>query len=41
MLCGESEYWLTKKQLEDVDAVYESIVDVVVRHNLNNNGVKC
>jgi hypothetical protein len=34
MLCGESEYWLTKKQLEDVDAVYESIVDVVVRHNM-------
>jgi hypothetical protein len=34
MLCGESEYWLTKKQLEDVDAVYEAIVDVVVRHNM-------
>jgi hypothetical protein len=34
MLCGESEYWLTKKELEDVDKVYEAIVDVVVRHNI-------
>ena len=41
ILCGESEYWLTKKELENVDTVYEAIVDVVVRHNLNNKGVKC
>jgi hypothetical protein len=34
MLCGVSEYWLNKKELEDVDSVYEAIVDVVVRHNL-------
>ena len=34
MLCGESEYWLTKKELEDVDKVYDAIVDVVVRHNI-------
>jgi hypothetical protein len=34
ILCGESEYWLTRKQLEDVDVVYEAIVDVVVRHNM-------
>ena len=34
MLCGESEYWLTKDKLKDVDSVYEAIVDVVVRHNL-------
>jgi hypothetical protein len=34
MLCGVSEYWLNKKELEDVDMVYEAIVDVVVRHNL-------
>jgi len=34
MLCGVSEYWLTKEELEDVDSVYEAIVDVVVRHNL-------
>jgi hypothetical protein len=25
---------LNKKELEDVDSVYEAIVDVVVRHNL-------
>jgi hypothetical protein len=34
MLCGVSEYWLNKKELENVDSVYEAIVDVVVRHNL-------
>ena len=34
MLCGVSEYWLNKKELEDVDSVYQAIVDVVVRHNL-------
>jgi hypothetical protein len=34
MLCGVSEYWLNKKELENVDTVYEAIVDVVVRHNL-------
>ena len=34
MLCGVSEFWLNKKELEDVDSVYEAIVDVVVRHNL-------
>jgi len=34
MLCGVSEYWLNKKELEDVDSVYEAIVDVVVRYNL-------
>jgi hypothetical protein len=34
MLCGVSEYWLNKKELEDVDKVYEAIVDVVVRHNI-------
>jgi hypothetical protein len=34
MLCGVSEYWLNKKELEDVNSVYEAIVDVVVRHNL-------
>ena len=34
MLCGVSEYWLNKKELEDVDSVYAAIVDVVVRHNL-------
>jgi len=34
MLCGVSEYWLTKKELENVDTVYEAIVDVVVRHNM-------
>ena len=34
MLCGEAEFWLTKEELRDVDFVYNSIVDVVVRHNL-------
>jgi hypothetical protein len=34
MLCGQTEYWLNKNQLKDVDTVYEAIVDVVVRHNL-------
>jgi hypothetical protein len=34
MLCGVSEYWLTKEELKNVDSVYEAIVDVVVRHNL-------
>ena len=34
MLCGVSEYWLNKKELEDVDKVYEAIVDVVVRQNI-------
>ena len=34
MLCGVSEFWLTKDELRDLDFVYNSIVDVVVRHNL-------
>jgi hypothetical protein len=34
MLCGVSEYWLNKKELKNVDSVYEAIVDVVVRHNM-------
>jgi hypothetical protein len=34
MLCGVSEYWLNKKELENVNSVYDAIVDVVVRHNL-------
>jgi hypothetical protein len=34
MLCGQTEYWLNKNQLKDVDTVYEAMVDIVVRHNL-------
>jgi len=34
MLCGDCKYWLSKKELENVDSVYEAIVDVVVRHNM-------
>ena len=34
MLCGVSEYWLNKKELENVNSVYDAIVDVVVRHNM-------
>jgi hypothetical protein len=35
MLCGEACYWLSKRELQNVDSVYEAIVDVVVRHNLD------
>ena len=34
LLCGVSEFWLTKDELRDLDFVYNSIIDVVVRHNL-------
>jgi hypothetical protein len=35
MMCGESKYWLSKKELENVDFVYDAIIDVVTRHNVN------
>jgi hypothetical protein len=34
VLCGEAAYWLSKTELKNIDAVYEAIVDVVVRHNM-------
>jgi hypothetical protein len=35
MLCGEAAYWLSKKELENVDFVYDAIIDVVTRHNVD------
>ena len=34
MLCGEAAYWLSKTELQNVDSVYEAIVDVTVRHHI-------
>jgi hypothetical protein len=34
MLCGEACYWLSKIELQNVDSVYEAIVDVTVRHHI-------
>jgi hypothetical protein len=34
MLCGEASYWLSKTELQNVDSVYEAIVDVTVRHHI-------
>jgi hypothetical protein len=36
MLCGEQYRWLSKKDLGDIDIVYEAIIDVVTRHNMDN-----
>ena len=35
MLCGEACYWLSKKELMDIDAVYEAIIDVAARHSVD------
>jgi len=34
MLCGEASYWLSKRELKDVNAVYEAIIDVITRHHI-------
>jgi hypothetical protein len=34
MLCGEAVYWLSKIELQNIDSVYEAIVDVTVRHHI-------
>jgi hypothetical protein len=34
MLCGEAAYWLSKIELQNIDSVYEAIVDVTVRHHI-------
>ena len=33
MLCGECSYWLSKTELNNIDMVYEAIIDVAARHN--------
>ena len=38
MLCGEESRWLSKKELEDIDIVYDAIIEVVARHDLKING---
>jgi hypothetical protein len=35
MLCGEQMYWLSKRELKDIDTVYEAIIDVAARHDLD------
>jgi hypothetical protein len=34
MLCGEADYWLSKTELQNIDAVYEAIIDVAARHHI-------
>lgn len=34
MLCGEAAYWLSKRELKNIDAVYEAIIDVATRHHI-------
>jgi hypothetical protein len=35
MLCGEAAYWLSKRELQNVDSVYEAIIDVAARHTVD------
>ena len=35
MLCGEAAYWLSKRELNNIDAVYEAIIDVAARHTVD------
>jgi hypothetical protein len=35
MLCGAQMYWLSKRELKDIDTVYEAIIDVAARHDLD------
>jgi hypothetical protein len=39
MLCGDCKYWLSKTELNNIDDVYEAIIDVVCRHNFEITGV--
>lgn len=39
MLCGEAAYWLSKTELKNIDAVYEAIIDVAARHNVDMGNV--
>jgi hypothetical protein len=36
MLCGEQSRWLSKKDLGDIDIVYDAIIEVVTKHNMHN-----
>jgi len=38
MLCGEACYWLSKTELRNIDNVYEAIIDVASRHNMDTIG---
>jgi hypothetical protein len=38
MLCGDESRWLSKKDLGDIDIVYDAIIEVVARHDLKING---
>jgi hypothetical protein len=38
MLCGEQMYWLSKTELRNIDNVYEAIIDVASRHNMDTIG---
>jgi len=35
MLCGEASYWLSKTELQNIDSVYEAIIDVAARHTVD------
>ena len=37
MLCGDESRWLSKTDLENIDTVYDSIIEVVARHDLKVN----
>jgi hypothetical protein len=39
MLCGEASYWLSKTELQNVDSVYEAIIDVAARHTVDIGNV--
>ncbi len=39
MLCGEAAYWLSKRELNNIDAVYEAIIDVAARHTVDMENV--
>ena len=38
MLCGDESRWLSKTDLEDINNVYDAIIEVVARHDLKVNG---
>ena len=38
ILCGDESRWLSKTDLEDINNVYDAIIEVVARHDLKING---
>lgn len=37
ILCGEQSRWLSKRELQDINNVYDAIIEVVARHDLKIN----